>query len=94
MKQTQTAINVSTGRIENTSYGDRVVDVQVFQTMRSVPVLVQAYRLKPNTRYYAFFDDVDVTSWVSIDNTTNNWPDGKNRYSGVPNETPVVLVSP
>ena len=38
--------------------------------MRSIPVLVQAYRLKPNTRYYAFFDDVDVTAWVSIDNTT------------------------
>ena len=42
--------------------------------VRSIPVLVQAYRLKPNTRYYAYFDDVDVTAWVSIDETTGDWP--------------------
>lgn len=85
-EQTQTTINVSTGSIEETSYGDRVVDVQLAQTMRSIPVLVQAYRMKPNSRYYAYFDDVDCSSWFSIDETTNDWPDGANRYSGVPNE--------
>tara|TARA_R110002050_G_scaffold292587_1_gene448063 strand:- start:5453 stop:12940 length:7488 start_codon:yes stop_codon:yes gene_type:complete len=85
-EQTQTTINVSTGSIQETSYGDRVVDVQLAETMRSIPILVQAYRTKPNTRYYAFFDDVDCTSWFSIDETTSDWPDGKNRYSGIPNE--------
>ena len=87
-EQTQTVINVATGSIQETSYGDRVVDVQLAETMRSIPILVQAYRMKPNTRYYAFFDDVDCTEWFSIDNTTNDWPDGKNRYSGIPNENP------
>ena len=86
--QTQTSINVSTGRIDNTSYGDRVVDVQLARTMRTIPVYFQAYRLKPNTRYYAFFDDIEVTDWCSIDNTTNDFPDGHNRYSGVPNGNP------
>ncbi len=85
-EQTQTTINVSTGSIEETSYGDRVVDVQVAETMRSIPILVQAYRMKPNSRYYAFFDDVDCSAWFSIDNTTDDWPDGANRYSGIPNE--------
>ena len=72
-EQTQTVINVSTGSIEETSYGDRVVDVQIAQTMRSIPVLVQAYRMKPNTRYYAFFDDVDCSAWFSIDEPTTDW---------------------
>ena len=85
--QTQSVINVSTGRVENTSYGDRVVDVQLARTMRTIPVLIQAYRLKPNTRYYAFFDDVDVTAWVSPDNMTNVEGRG-NVYLGVPNTNP------
>ena len=85
-EQTQTVINVSTGSIEETSYGDRVVDVQIAQTMRSIPVLVQAYRMKPNTRYYAFFDDVDCTAWFAADEPTTDWPDGKSRYSGIPGE--------
>ena len=86
--QTQTVINVSTARVDSTSYGDRVVDVALARTMRSSPVLIQAYRLKPNTRYYAFFEDVNVSEYVSIDRTTDDWPDGMNRYSGVPNENP------
>ena len=85
--ETQSVINVSTGRVERTSYGDRVVDVQLARTMRTVPVLIQAYRLKPNTRYYAFFDDINVTEWVSIDNT-ENVPGRGNVYVGVPNTNP------
>ncbi len=85
--ETQSLINVSTGRVENTSYGDRVVDVQLARTMRTIPVLIQAYRLKPNTRYYAFFDDVDVSAWVSVDTTVNINGRG-NVYVGVPNSSP------
>ena len=85
--QTQSLINVSTGRVESTSYGDRVVDVQLARTMRTVPVLLQAYRLKPNTRYYAFFDDVEVSDWVSVD-TTENVSGRGNVYVGVPNTSP------
>ena len=87
-EQTQTSINVNTASVENTSYGDRVVDVEVAKTMRSVPVYLQAYRLKPNTRYYAFFDDINVTDWISIDQTSTDYPDGKNRYGGAPNDNP------
>ena len=87
-EQTQTSINVNTAAVEDTSYGDRVVDVQLAKTMRTIPVFLQAYRLKPNTRYYAYFDNIDVSSWVSIDNTTNDFPDGKSRYSGAPNSNP------
>ena len=66
-QQTKTTINVATGSIQRTSYGDRVVDVQLARTMRSIPVRIQAGRLKPNTRYYVFFDEIEVSAWVSPD---------------------------
>tara|TARA_R110002050_G_scaffold15817_2_gene48350 strand:+ start:962 stop:8479 length:7518 start_codon:yes stop_codon:yes gene_type:complete len=80
--QTATRINVGTARVERTSYGDRVVDVKLADTMRSVPVIFQAYRLKPNTRYYAFFDDIEVTDYCSPDTMNNDFPDGLSRYTG------------
>ena len=83
-QQTKTTINVSTGSIQRTSYGDRVVDVRLARTMRSIPVRVQVGRLKPNTRYYFFFDDIEVSAWVSPDNMSTDFPDGSSRYVGQP----------
>jgi len=86
-QQTKTTINVSTGSVQRTSYGERVVDVQLARTMRSIPVRVQVGRLKPNTRFYFFFDDIDVTSWVSPDTIDTSFPDGQGRYVGQPGTT-------
>lgn len=82
--------NVSTASITNTSYGDRVTDLQLASTMRTIPVFFKAERLKPNTRYYAFFDAIDVSEWVSVDKmgSSKTFPDGKPRYNGVPNSNP------
>ncbi len=78
--QTTTNFNVNTSSINRTSYGDRVTDVQLAETMRSIPVFFRATRLKPNTRFYAFFDDIDVTEWISIDEMVGTFPDGQKRY--------------
>ena len=86
-EQTMTRINVGTARIENTSYGDRVVDVKLATQMRSTRVVFQAYRLKPNTRYYAFFDDIEVSAWCSPDTMETNFPDNKPRYVGLGGRT-------
>ena len=86
-QQTKTTINVSTGSVQRTSYGERVVDVQLARTMRSIPVRVQVGRLKPNTRFYFFFDDIDVTPWVSPDTIDTSFPDGQGRYVGQPGTT-------
>ncbi len=83
--QTSTSFNVSTGNVVNTSYGERVTDIQVAETMRSIPIMLNASRLKPNTRYYVFFDNIDVSDWVSIDEMSNEFPDGGNRYIHPPN---------
>ena len=83
-QQTKTTINVATGSVQRTSYGERVVDIQLARTMRSIPVQIQVGRLKPNTRFYFFFDDIDVTAWVTPDTIDTSFPDGQGRYIGQP----------
>lgn len=51
-------------RYDTSSLGDRVVSREVITTMRSRNIEVIARRLKPQTRFYAFFDNLDVTSYV------------------------------
>lgn len=82
--------SVSTTGITNTSYGDRVVDIQLASTMRTIPVFFKAERLKPNTRYYGFFDNIEVSDWISVDTlrSAKEFPDGNPRYTGVPNSNP------
>ena len=81
---------IRTGSIQDTSYGDRVVDVALAKTMRSIAVAVYARRMRPNTRLYAFFDEVEVTDYVSPDAIlpATEWPDGVARYGGVANTNP------
>lgn len=83
--QTTTTINTRTARRERTSYGDRVTDVQLAETMRSIAVEFRGTNLKPETRYYAFFDEIEVSNWISPDTIQTNFDDGLGRYQGAPN---------
>jgi hypothetical protein len=51
-------------RFDTTSLGDRVVSRAIVTLMRSRNIEVIARRMKPSTRLYAFFDNVDVTNFV------------------------------
>ena len=51
-----------------TSMGDRVVDVAFVPFIRSSDVEFTATRLKPNTRVYPFFDNIDITSYITPTN--------------------------
>ena len=53
-----------TSRYDSTRLGDRVVSREIITTMRSRNIEVVAKRLKPSSRFYAFFDNVDVTSYI------------------------------
>ena len=53
-----------TERFDTTSLGDRVVSRSIITLMRSRNIEVVARRLKPTTRLYAFFDNVDVTNFI------------------------------
>jgi len=52
-------------RFDTTNLGPRVVSTDVIHTMRSRNVEFVARRLKPTTRFYSFFDNVDVTQYVA-----------------------------
>jgi len=80
-----------TASTNETSYGERVVDVKLARTMRTIPVNVFANRLKPNTRYYAFFDGVNVSDWFdpTAISTTLEYTDNVNRF-----DIPLTNVRP
>ena len=86
--------NVNTVSVQSTSYGERIIDVQLSRTMRSIPVYFKAERLKPNTRYYAFFDDINVSDWVCVDKIDTNYPDLLSRYGSEPNDDPKGFGEP
>ena len=58
----QTNINSSVNSVD---YGDRVVDISYIPYMRSRPVTFVAKNLKPNTKFFPFFDDKSVTDYVT-----------------------------
>jgi hypothetical protein len=43
---------------------DRLVDVALIPFMRARKISFRAIGLRPNTRHFAFFDDVNVASWI------------------------------
>ena len=85
---------VDTGMVVATSYGDRIIDLQMANTMRTIAVDVFAQRLKPHTRYYAYFDDINVSDWVSPDIINDSFVDGIHRYEGAPNSNPAGFGKP
>ena len=91
---TYTGHNASTVTIQDTSFGKRMLDIQLSHTMRSIPVYFKAERLKPNTKYFAYFDDVRVDEWVCIDKMFEDYSDGLKRYNGAPNSEPLGFDLP
>jgi len=51
--------------VNSQNYGDRVVDLSYIPYMRSRPVVFTAKNLKPDTKFFPFFDDKSVTSYVT-----------------------------
>ena len=63
--QTRQGIQFRVGeRFDTTSLGDRVVNTEVVSTMRSRNIEFICRRLKPNTRLYPFFDNIDMQKYV------------------------------
>lgn len=64
----QSRTGVKTSLAVKTDYetvADRTVSTAVIPYIRSRNVLVQTKGLKPSTRFYAYFDDIDVNSFVT-----------------------------
>ena len=56
--------NKVTERFDSKTIGDRVISRDIITTIRSRNVSIVSKRLKPNTRFYGFFDGVDLTNYV------------------------------
>lgn len=64
--ETRSGLKTSvTARIDYEEVGDKVVSISEIPYMRSRYLLVKAKGLKPNTRFYPFFDDVSVDYWCT-----------------------------
>ena len=61
---TTSKINV-TSTVNNQNYGTRVIDSSIVPYMRSIPIKVTCFGLKPNTKIYAWFDGEDVKDYIT-----------------------------
>ena len=64
-KQEQVLLDVAIPETIRTSIGDRVVSVAFVPFIRSRTISFSATRLKPNTRVYPFFDNIDIATYVT-----------------------------
>jgi len=62
----QDFLTVEEGHTQHIDFGDRVANVNIIPWMRSRDISFKARGLKPNTKLYAFFDDVNVTQYCSM----------------------------
>ena len=66
VSQTRTGIRaVAIPETIRTSIGDRVVSVAFVPFIRQRTITFSATRLKPNTRVYPFFDNIDIATYVT-----------------------------
>lgn len=61
---TTSTANVSTGQATTQNLGDFVTDVSFQPYMRSKELQIKSVGLRPNTRFYFFFDGVDVNIYT------------------------------
>ena len=68
-----------------TLQSNRVIDVQVLPWMRSKMIQFKSVGLRPNTRYFPYFNNVDVSNWCREETTyelfSSNNIDYGNKYS-------------
>jgi hypothetical protein len=65
---TQHRTGIGTKLVEKVDYqkvDDRVVSTTVIPYIRSRNILVQSHKLKPSTRFYPYFDGVDISSYCT-----------------------------
>lgn len=64
--QTRTGIKTSvTARIDYEEVGDKIISTSEIPYMRSRCVLVRAFGMKPYTRFYPYFDNVNIDYWCT-----------------------------
>jgi len=64
--QTRTGVKTTlVAKIDRQVIGDRVLQTAVIPYIRSRNILVQIQKLKPSTRFYPFFDGIDIAQYCT-----------------------------
>ena len=81
----QTRTGVSTSVVEEfvETRADREVSTNIAQTMRARDITVTGENFKPNTRYYVFFDGIDVNAHMTPTSATYGIGGGTSKGTGL-----------
>lgn len=84
-EQRQTRTGVTTSVVEEfvETRADRQVSTNIAQAMRSRDITVTAENFKPNTRYYVFFDGIDVNAHMTPTSSTYGIGSGTAKGTGL-----------
>src|SRR6056300_1164845 len=83
VSQTRTGIRQRiVPQVVRNSIGDRIVNVAFVPFVRSRTITFEATRMKPNTRVYAFFDNIDISSYITPSSGANLETDANGAVSG------------
>tara|TARA_B100000287_G_scaffold127071_1_gene119161 strand:- start:472 stop:2937 length:2466 start_codon:yes stop_codon:yes gene_type:complete len=82
-RQIRTGVNTSVVEEFVESSADRIVSTNIAQTMRSRDVTVTGENFKPNTRYYFFFDGIDVNAHMTPGSSTYGIGSGTAKGTGI-----------
>jgi len=63
-QEIRTGVNTSVVEEFSETRNDRLVSTNIAQTMRARNITVKGENFKPNTRYYIFFDGIDVNEYL------------------------------
>ena len=91
--QTRTGVKTTlVSRIDREVIADRVLSTAVIPYIRSRNILVQVKGLKPNTRFYSYFDDVAVSQFCTPASKLTYFPvsgqfDDSSNVGGLSSET-------
>ena len=68
VNQTRTGVrNVLVPQVVRNSIGDRIINVAFVPFVRARTITFNGTRFKPNTRVYPYFDNIDVSTYVTPD---------------------------
>ena len=82
-RQTRTGVTTSVVEEFVESRSDRQVSTNIAQTMRARDITVSGENFKPNTRYYVFFDGIDVNSHMTPTSSTYGIGGGTSKGTGL-----------
>lgn len=62
--RSRTGTKTTLNEVISKTIDDRVIETTIAPIIRSRPVIVKAIGMRPNTKVYSYFDNVDVTQYV------------------------------